>query len=957
MYLFWYHPALVDEVALQTLWFATDVSVPIEHRTREAFVGERPPEVWVGGSPIKLHLDMIQEAVIIDEHDKNLVRISCVEEWKVAATIVMWHTVAPGLREQAVNGGWFELPVEKWNEVLKPRADWYQRSATFGEFVGKEVYQLRAFVNVTARSETEAPWDAEIANRRSWCVPKMDVLADDPVLGYVESLKKSLTRTATQHVQKVKDGGRAIEDLESWWSARHHHTPSGSSSQRVKAREALKDDARLRAQDRPNKKAVVEVLEDDWIQEVLLSTPCAPARCSTKHEPGDKNRALHANDDNSYFVEAFNSVHMEKMMAFDGMYGKQAPADVVEWIRMHDQSQVYERGWWASTDYKDFNTEHNKAELALCNIIRARAWDGVGEHPAVEDKVMGSYWMAKAHAQSYLRIDEDRNPRVFSGLYSGSRNTLMDHNYMHRGYVDAAIEMIARTGHIVVMRYLAMVGDDEDALFEDLFDAILYTVALTSMGHKANPIKQEAGRCRRSNIPTASDRTHTFLQRKCAGEMVPVRPLAKILATLAGGNWYVEPGVWYDSAIQSTSDNWWECVVRGMDVACAQKLCAATLDRLMIVKPEKDADDTETRWLEWWDYRNPEGRHPLWIGTPGGEKPVASLNSKPDPHESWPSKATDAWMKRVDHILRELRDGRVEMYRDYLLRESIGPSFHHARQRKMRDESRALWPTRVERKYEMNARHVERPTLQQLLEATKGSTVGRRPIDEDEQAARMGVDVYLLKLCGGAYNIMEFLPPDQWGKFQQLGEKYRVNDRWLSLDGAFRAWINSLNAYNPLLHVPEIRKRYEVRFVWMPNGAGKSWLSQRFRRMLDSDVAIYSKYGWGKRYDRYDGGTQGHVEELIHCWNVARDSECVLVLTQWDIKLIDDAIKALGIRSVPICYDPGEQLRRQRFVERGWDEEKIDKFIGYGRTNLKYAQDKNYEMIDSWGTLVRLAGY
>jgi hypothetical protein len=275
----------------------------------------------------------------------------------------------------------------------------------------------------------------------------------------------------------------------------------------------------------------------------------------------------------------------------------------------------------------------------------------------------------------------------------------------------------------------------------------------------------------------------------------------------------------------------------------------------------------------------------------------------------------------------------------------------------MRDESRSLWPERKERKYEYVDRHVERPTLKQLLECTKGSTVGRRPIDEDEQAARIGVDVYLLKLCGGAYNLMEFLAPNQWGKFQQLGEKFTVNDRWLGLDGAFRAWINALNAYNPLLHVPEIRKRHEVKFVWMPNGAGKSWLAARFGRLLDSDVAIYSKYGWGKRYERYDGGTANHVDELVHCWQVARDNEQVMVLTQWDIDNIVDAIKQLGIKGSIMCYDPGEELRVSRFRERGWDEEKIERFIGYGRKNKEKAEAIGIEIIDSWMTLVRMAGY
>jgi hypothetical protein len=951
---------MVDEVALQQLWDGTNIEVDPELRTREAFEGERPPEVWVGGSPIRLHLDMLQDVVQIDEWDKNLVRISKVEEYKVASTILLWHTMQKGLRDEAIRNGWFELPLEAWIPVLKPGIDWALRAATFGAYIGPEVYKLRAFLNVTARSETDADWEQEVRNRRSWAVTKMDPLSDTPKETYVRNLEASLLRTARKHVAATRNGMREVETLESWWQARHHHTPSGSSSQRAVAREMLKGDSRLRAQDRPNKKAVVECLEEDWIQGAFVEWPHSSARCSTKNEPGDKNRALHANDDVSYFVEAYNSVHMEKVMAFEGMYGKQSPADVMEWMRVHAESIGKPSKWWCSTDYKDFNTEHHKAELVLCNLVRAQAWNEVGEFAAREDKVYGCMWMAFAHFNSFLRIKEDNDPKVTNGLYTGSRNTLMDHNYMHKGYVDCALDMIRESGWDIAIEYLAMVGDDEDALFGHWYDAMLYTSALPCMGHHAQPAKQEGGRTWRIvKMPRAANLgTHTFLQRKIAADIVPVRPLAKVLATLAGGNWYVDPGVWYDSAIASASDNWWECVTRGMDKLMAQKLCAATLDRLMIIKPEQGSEHEESKWLEWWNYRDPEERHPLWRGSAGKPVPRIEIVTKPKPHRSWPSRATDAWMARVQPVLDKLRDGRVEMYKDYLLRESIGPSFHHERQKQMREQSRALWPERIKREYDYGSVPPPSvPALSQLMDACGASSVGRRPVDEDEQAALVGVDVYLVKLCGGAYKIMDALRPDQWGKYVALGERYTTAYEWCNLDSSIRAWMSSLGAYNWKIHVGIPSVKHEVHFVWMPNAAGKSWLAGHFPLLMDSDVAIYQAYGWGRRYERYNAGTGGHVKELQVAWTTARNEGRKAVLTQWRPKDIYDACEQLGISPVVKYFDPGEAIRADRLRERGWEAEKVEEYLQYARVYKEWLSERGGKSYDSWKTLVEDYGY
>ena len=54
-------------------------------------------------------------------------------------------------------------------------------------------------------------------------------------------------------------------------SERARRTPGGSSWLRKEVQEILKEDPRLRAKDRPNKKADAESLDDDYLVEVSLS--------------------------------------------------------------------------------------------------------------------------------------------------------------------------------------------------------------------------------------------------------------------------------------------------------------------------------------------------------------------------------------------------------------------------------------------------------------------------------------------------------------------------------------------------------------------------------------------------------------------------------------------------------------------------------------------------------------
>lgn len=839
--------------------------------------------------------------------------------------------------------------------------EWVQRSATFGTVRGPVVYALRNFANCTSRSETDADWEKEFYNRMSWSVPKAMPLDPEPYTAWDRFTEWSFRDTAETHVMAIQEGSREVETMESWWQARHHHTPGGSSSLRPLARSAMLGDSRLRAQDRPNKKAVMEVLPANWLFRACASLPVAAARTSTKNEPGEKNRAIHANNDDSYCMEAYASVHAEKALDFKGMYGKQTPSDVVRWMRLQIMA-LNSLLYWTSLDYADFNTEHHKLELANTNVARQHAWLKLGRGEVRFQKAFACAWMDEAHTRSYLINKEYGSYRVFNGLYSGSRNTLQDHQYLHRAYASAANVTAQRLGFKSDPVDESFTGDDEDRLDHTMYGAIGYSNAILMAGHNVQPSKQEGGGSSglRTAQGTAKYVAHSYLQRKMYGDTLPIRPLAKILSTLGSGNWYVEPGVWFDSAIQSSADNWWECVTRGMPLKMARVMCATMLDRLMVVLPERTELEKAVK-LEWWRYRKPE-THPLWLGTGGCDEDCPIVGGKPEPKHDWPCAATDDWLKRVEPVLKHLREGRADQYRNYLLRESIGPSFHHYRQRSQRDEARKYWPQRVEQRYNFEGQIESRPiSMYDIVRSDDGTPSRRRPVDEEEQAAQMGVDVYLLQLCGSAYNLRAWLRPEQWARYQTISPKLVPNAACMRLDSALRAWVSARPFYDPLFHAKAGKARNtKLTVVWAPNGAGKSTMCRVYPHMLDMDVSAYKHVGWLPRRERIEDGTHAHFREAQAAIHDALEYGKRIIVTQWPLRLFHEAAAYYECELSYAEFEPGVELRAQRLAARGWEPARVNKYIEYGiqnhLENEQFIRSKNLKLvkINYWQELSRL---
>nr|WPH57541.1 RNA-dependent RNA polymerase [Rhizoctonia solani toti-like virus 1] len=924
---------------------------------------ERPVEVWTGGSPIRIHLDMVRELGEFTPCEWNLIRISRSEEWCCATTIFFLRCLPERVRLAVHRNGFYAVPLNEWIGVFKGQIDWVYRSCMLAGARGNDIQMVRSIFSTATRDRGEADWFDDVRQRRSWCVPKYALCSDAPVADYLKRARASLGATAREHV-RAGFAGREMETMQEWWSSRHHTAPSGSSSLRAWAREELVGDNRLRGQDRPGKKAVVEVLDETWLWRTLCKRPETIARTSTKNEPGDKLRPLHANNDSSYTVEAYASVQLEKSMSFRGMYGKQLPADVMEWVVRHD-STLKRGGYWSSLDYSNFNTEHSKFELMLCNLERGRAWEEANIPRISAEKALCSYWMGVGHDMAYLVFLGGSSERVYNGLYSGSRNTLTDHNYMHRAYVDSVeADLAIMLGPADSQRVEDwMVGDDEDRLDKHWTTTAYYSRCVPASGHQVQVKKLMAGGIDECPYRHAADveSGHTFLQRNLRGRNLPTRPLARLLATLGSGNWYVEPGVWFTSAVQSNQDNWWEAVSRGAPIELCRKMCAMILDRLMVVLPEKDkeigAKGQKAKRLEWWSYR---GDHPLWRGMPGRQAEVPQIDTKPDPIQSWPSRATDAWMAKVHNILKHLREGRSEQYRKYLLRESCGASFHHHRQRALRDAAREHWPERVESKRDYDV-PMQSNVMGWDLVVELGTCVhqARRPVDEEEQAARMGLDAYLVKLCGAAYDLRAALSDKAWSRYASIVPRLPVTVAAELLDSGLRAWFAALPYWIPRIHrpLPELQQDRHLWIVWAGNCAGKSFICSIYKKFLDMDVAAYRYVGWQKRQRRYDDGSTHYTREADAAVYTALSQDYNAIVTQWPLDLMVRAAKTRGIRYTLAEWDVPEEIRITRMRERGWDQERIELFIGYNRETQKMNSELRLVKVTHWQELVRLVGY
>lgn len=784
-------------------------------------------------------------------------------QWSVAAIILGLNSLDPLFRDVIINEWHMHwVPLVEWKDDFKTWITALRRCPIVSghpELGPDVVLQLRKVFNCTYRAKMDADWEAEKHRRQENTPVHLGINSKgERTRGAWElELDRHLKQVTMEVVSKTISDAR-LDTLDDWWQSRWAWSPSGSSSQRHRA-DALKNtDERLKSAARPNKKSVFEELPDDYMRALVNRMPYMyVARASTKHEPGGKFRALYAAVDEAFLIASYASVHLEKHMNLWGIKAKQTPADVVEWIASGLRRKGNEV--WVSLDYSDYNSDHELNTLSRLNLWLARAWNKLAAGRAYRhDKMECAFWAARAHQSAWVTgPDTDEVWRVFGGLFSGDRDTARDNTLLHGVYSRMAMKFTQYVDPAAKLVTANYTGDDEDSLLNDWVAAHLYLAMHGIMEFELKPAKQ-----------LVSKIVHEFLQRMAGMSCTPTRPMFAMLAQLASGNWYKDVYIWYDSAIQSVSDNVWELVSRGMPISYGRRLAVEVLNatmRVPISKGErtvKGCDYTEryTEWkrLEWWKFRNNGATvHPLWYGTGDATDPVPIITAKPRPGAAASCFATKAWISLKQHQLKDDTNKGWEVYAEHCAKESYAALYVTTRADEHKRFGRDEWPERCSRPTLLDAPahpHFDEDKMHLMLTTT---SVDRRPAKESEVLARMGLDTPMVQSLGGLTAVLKLLPPATMAHYSrpELTGYIPLSLHWT--DPAIRAWygatgmskVDKVERYatrmarywpGPLLYGIDDDGTSPKIIYMAPNCGGKTHFNATHPWCVDSDKLVSS---------------------------------------------------------------------------------------------------------------------
>jgi len=879
----------------RALYSYLDVSVPPEERVSGVVSGPRMRNLHLGGTPVSATIAMVAGAVPAGSPVWRVAQVSVNSmEYEVAGTMLVLLSLDPELLGAIVEAGWLDVPLDRWQDIIKPRLDTVRRAGMLGTIRDDRVYQLRKLINVTYRRDDEADWENEKRNRCARAFPKQCVARG---LNYTRVHRRICEEWITHVIGRVASRNDA-GSMEWWWRRRHHHIPGGSTSHGAAARAALRTDSRMGQGDRPGKKTVAEMLDSNFWEQLPRYPAVNCARASTKYEPGGKRRALYASNDIPYFIAAYASVHVEKEMD-RGVCARQGIQDWCSWASWAARFQ----GYHLSSDYSDYNSEHTLDDLTMLNLLRARAWLRTSARERY-DKAWAHLWTAAAMQFSWVEFP-DETRRIVSGLFSGSRDTMRDHCDRHYADIRVAVEDARALGYSCAPREgcIWLAGDDEDIGFDDVVQAAVYANVLAMEGHNLNPVKQLAGAAH-----------HEFLQVMNYPGSALQRPLSAIVATLASGNWYVPTATWYDGLINGVSDNAWEACCRGMPYGLAFRLACAYLDTAMRVRVGPGVYHE----LEWWAYRSPGRVHPLWqVQTPA----PPMTRGYPKPNARWPCNATDDWLGTVRKQLADVPERKVKLYRDALLMASHGSAFLQWRQTELRDAVLREWPRRVKRTYVLPDMTAPEPlTAAEMADILARVGPSSRPRDEMELAARLGVDPDILNLTGSWGVLAPRLRGKDWASYASVLPARRLNARVSASAWAFRSWASRTASATPVLHedAPGLPETW-IKYVYAPNGAGKSTLVRKHPDWLDLDSVSSSIAAERLSYKRYINAPVEKQLFLIKALRRAatRRQGAIVLLGNYPVQDVEKAAKALGYAFTGVDYLPGWEVCARRLKKRG----------------------------------------
>lgn len=787
-------------------------------------------------------------------------------EWSIAAFILGVNCLEPDIIQYIVTNMMHWVPLKDWNKEFKT---WSTAVRRCPKLVGVQDnlagYHLRKLFNVCIRTKDDADWNTEKYNRTDGT--RVHFACDGLKLSRQRwrVLLNPILRRLTDDVVATTILAEKLPTMEEWWNSRWGWAPSGSTSRRHLIAQAASVDTRLGPQARPGKKTIVETLPDDFPETILAGRAGDVARASTKNEPGEKNRALYAHMDEAFYIASYASLHVEKFMNTGGMVGKQTPADVARWLAASNQMLGGEV--WASLDYADFNQGHETIDMFSLDINFARAWKRrASSHPSCARRAQCSIWIALSHLRRFVTWEPGVTSRIFGGLWSGHRNTARDNTILHKAYAEVAFAQLREFLPHATRSFEAYCGDDEDVKHGSFTSALLYYLIHDLNGHALGPAKQMAGS------------THEFLQRIAVPGQHTIRPLFAMLAQTASGNWYKDNFTWYGNAVGSVSDNCWELHVRGMPIRWARRLAAETLNAMMRVP-------TAEGWhkLEWWAMRNGSRGHPLWAGLSGDVMEQPALTAKLPPALGVPTRATDAWIRKLERYAPGASQAQWDTYRKELAADSYGKVLTEARLEAQRRETLESWPPRysIIPEAEFGRSAPSPPPFQQVLAELTAQPGDRRPASIDEIASRFGMDARFLQLAGGFKEVLPRLPPEMAARYEEPCQVRLVDWRYYAADPAITSWATNTQAVamrHPRGELPPsfrpLESRHTLRIWLAPNLAGKTTYIKQQRdaghAVIDGDEILNGVEGlrqlmrWGRHHPQVDPrAVWEHVEAAL----------------------------------------------------------------------------------------------
>ncbi|UHM27502.1 MAG: RNA-dependent RNA polymerase [Sanya totivirus 7] len=930
-----------------------------------------------GGMPITYTTAMVLEALPGAEPLIELLhnRDPGADESEIAGTVVGLLTLPKNVLIQLIAGELLDVPLNQWYREFSESLSATRRTLILGEMRGSsELLRLRKLLNVTIRTMDRPDMFVEDWNRGMSVTRKVcfEDIVERRELSLYTKYELAFRREAADVIEhtlgSMPDAAR-FRTMEDFWSERCIRGASGTSRAISKVPQ-IKEIEAFGDSDRPGKRVLVECLDDHALERIMRWTPQQRAYFFVKPEPGHKQRALYATYDEESFICAYANQAIENYMGREkGVFVRQTPADVLEWMAVSSGGLAGPEAHgchWVSTDYSDYNSEHTLFEMTAldraCAEYYKRQEHAWSQHAqgAIE-KMNAHNWCAAGRLKSvivyrdsdklleeegrlYLPVDRstllDERParylRVLNGLFSGSRTTARDNTWIHAVDVRIAKKTLQAIGLRDVMRWHAVCGDDEDVAFPDLASAAAYLTTLLTVNHALNPVKQLAGRG-----------SHEFLQFVYSEDARIEKPMFTLLATLATGNWYVQKGVWIQTAIPSIIANYWELYARGCPLQVARRLATATLERLMYAKTKHpDGSVGPLKPLEWWKFRHAPGTQPLFHFGEGDESvAMPRFEALVEVADNWPRRGSEAYIRKQKSLLAELPSRMKKEMLEACLANTVGAAAKMRQQSAAKSWAAKYWPERESEPWEALPKHEDwRVSVRDVVDLADfryGMPRKNEMLTEEDVAGRMGVPFWIVRRLGGADQMGKYLSPEAWGKYANTSDTfYPLNANGFELQSNLRAVLSWSNQPVRGFHGRSRSLRPErMLYIYMGNGAGKSHAAKITREAQDLDEVWMDTHGsirqradaaWSKScFEPFSGVMQQLLAK-------ARTRGSVL-LGQVAPSLMLKAAEAIGVKLQVAFFDPGEAIRRERLLRRdGWDEARVQRRIA--RSNAAYEE-------------------